>query len=201
MAPLHSQELFSEFSFSGNRRLIATNHGLFDYPIEDESVIELLLMEQLRNLYREQLLVDSKSRKVVIVENPLLPLPAKRALLRVLLGNLRVPQVTLLPNSICGLMTCGKTSGIVVDIGYHSTTIVPVYDARPMNSYLVSTPLAGSALFNNVKSLLKLHATFKPFNKTENYDMDEILSDALLLHIMNKLIYASPVAISNRLLD
>ncbi|KAJ1718249.1 hypothetical protein LPJ61_006735, partial [Coemansia biformis] len=130
----------------------------------DEDVLDALLVEQIREAYRTHLLVDPKTRKVAVVESVLLPVQIKRAVARVLLGNLRVPQISFYPSSVAGLMTCGAMAGLVVDCGHRSTTVVPVYDCRPLNAYVVSTPMGGDMMLRNMCELVKQFATFQPFD-------------------------------------
>ncbi|KAI8318346.1 actin-like ATPase domain-containing protein [Martensiomyces pterosporus] len=208
-APLHTSHLVGELSPASvggsGRRLIGRHRGLYDLPLAnaDEEVLELLLVEQVRELYRTQLLMDPKSRKVAVAEGALLPVPLKRILARVLLGNLRVPQITFYPSSVLALMTCGLTTGLVVDCGHHGTTVVPVYDARPMAAYVVSTPVGGQLLYKSVRELLKKFAEFVPFADPETTEKrsvtDDLLTDELVYHIMTRLLYASPVAVPRAL--
>jgi hypothetical protein len=129
------------------------------------------------------LLTESRSRRVIVVENPFLPDPIKRIIGEVLLDNLQVslrkvnispiyprspfpsnlslfsfldsslfgfskiltveltnmsisalrrypdPQVrsvSFTPAPILALMAVGKTTGLVLDVGYRESTVVPV---------------------------------------------------------------------------
>ncbi|KAJ1822799.1 hypothetical protein LPJ56_000622 [Coemansia sp. RSA 2599] len=205
--PLYTTELFSGFEPSSNYagRLVGKAVGLFEGQLESEAHLEALLIEQLRHIYRNHLLVDSKSRKVVIAEGALLPVQVKRALARVLFYNLRVPVVTFYPGSVTSLMTCGKMVGLVVDCGHRSTTVMPVYDCRPLVSCMVSTPMGGGALFRNLRQLILRFGKFQPFSGSSGREggsgqsecaIDEgALSDEVIRFVMTKLIYASPIAI------
>ncbi|KAJ1944682.1 hypothetical protein GGF37_002076 [Kickxella alabastrina] len=198
-SPLHTTELFSKFTIVGpTKRLAGRSRGLFDSRIGSEEVLEALLLEQVREVYRRHLLIDSKSRKVAVVEGALLPVQVKRALARVLMGNLRVPQVTFYPSSVVALMTCGAMAGLVVDCGHRSTTVMPVYDCRPLTTYMVSTPMGGNTLFKNLRELLLRFGRFRPFSANEAGSIavdDDVLSDEIVHLLKTKLLYASPVGI------
>jgi hypothetical protein len=72
------------------------------------------------------LLTESKSRKVIIVENALFPNPIKQLISEVLFDNLKVPSVSFTSGHMLTLMATGNTTGLVVDFGFHETTVVPV---------------------------------------------------------------------------
>ena len=89
------------------------------------------------------LMVDPKSRKVIIIESPLLPMLVKDRMARALFDNLmvettlkadlitthhvmQVPSISFTPGSLLALASCGRSSGLVVDCGWLETTITPV---------------------------------------------------------------------------
>ncbi|KAJ2857982.1 hypothetical protein J3B02_000606 [Coemansia erecta] len=206
--PLYKTQLFGNFKPSDKYtgRLVGQTVGLVERNggqlMESEELLEALLVEQLRHIYRNYLLVDSKSRKVVVAEGALLPIQVKRALARVLFYNLRVPVVTFYPGSVTSLMTCGRMAGLVVDCGHRNTTAMPVYDCRPLVSCMTSTPMGGSSLFENIRQLVLRFGKFKPFDDrgssaaSNGCAIDEdALSDDIVRFLMTKIVYASPIAI------
>lgn len=52
------------------------------------------------------------------------------------------------------LLATGRNSGLVVDVGYWETCVMPVYAGRPMHSCLASTPRAGRRLHTAVEALV-----------------------------------------------
>lgn len=64
------------------------------------SVIILLVLSNLIKIYARSLLTDPKSRKVILVEHPLLPLYIKDIIAKVLFGNLQVCSVVSRLSSI-----------------------------------------------------------------------------------------------------
>lgn len=75
---------------------------------------------------RSSLLTDPKSRKVILVEHPLLPLYIKEALARILFGNLQVPSISFASSHLLSLISVGRITGLVVDCGYLESTALPV---------------------------------------------------------------------------
>ncbi|KAJ2792821.1 hypothetical protein GGI18_000065 [Coemansia linderi] len=168
---------------------------------ESEEELEARLVEHLRDVYRRDLLVDARTKKVALVESALVPVALRLAVVRVLLGNLRVPQVSFYPGSVAALMTCGSVhAGLVVDCGHRMVTVTPVYEARALSPYATSTPLAGSALFENLRGLLRKYARFTPASSLVDMDCREgVLTDTVVSHVMTKLLVASPIAPPDRL--
>jgi actin-related protein 10 len=72
------------------------------------------------------LLIDSKTRKVIVSESTLLPYRIKEAICRVMFTYFQVPSVTFLSSHVLALASTGLRTGIVVDIGWHDTRILPV---------------------------------------------------------------------------
>ncbi|WVO13751.1 hypothetical protein L204_101373 [Cryptococcus depauperatus] len=118
------------------------------------------IANKLKETFVKHLLADSKQRKVIVTENTFLPTYIKEHIARVLFDNLRVPSVSFTPASILALASCGRVTGLVVDIGWLETSVTPVYNSRPLFSLSRSTPLAGKKLHTRVKSLLYHEAIY-----------------------------------------
>ncbi|KZV94722.1 actin-like ATPase domain-containing protein [Exidia glandulosa HHB12029] len=129
---------------------------------ENERMLEVLLQAQLRNVFFESLLTDPKSRKVIIVEHPLLPLAVKETMARILFNNLQVPSLSFVSSHLLALLAVGRISGLVLDCGYYETTALPIFSSRPLYPHLRTTPLAGMRLSSHLRSLLLLFGTWLP---------------------------------------
>ncbi|KAJ2449206.1 hypothetical protein GGI03_007127, partial [Coemansia sp. RSA 2337] len=166
-----------------------------------EEELEMRLVEHFRDVYRRDLLVDARTRKVAIVESALAPVRLRLAVARVLLGNLRVPQLSFYPASVAALMTCGSVqAGLVIDCGHRTVSVTPVYEARALPPYATSTPLAGLALFDNLRGLLQNYARFIPASgKGDDVQCQDLLSDSVVTHVMTKMLLASPIALPEKM--
>ncbi|KAJ3044898.1 hypothetical protein HDV00_000180 [Rhizophlyctis rosea] len=149
---------------------------LFHLQLDPEyfDYLKNLLSDKFRAIYHNYLLTDPKQRKVIICESPLLPLPIKKIIASVLFETLQVPSITFIPSHLLALLTVGKTTGLVVDCGYLETTVLPVYDGRPLIANVQSIPLAGEAMTSRLKTLLKNHGSLVQEGGTER---DASLSD------------------------
>ena len=88
------------------------------------------------------LLTDPKSRKVIIIEHPLLPVYVKEIIARVLFDNLQVmpsimltlsrltpcqvPSISFASSHLLALLSAGRITGLVLDCGELESTALPV---------------------------------------------------------------------------
>ncbi|ORY40145.1 hypothetical protein BCR33DRAFT_681418 [Rhizoclosmatium globosum] len=123
-------------------------------PRRREVLIDLFL-----SIYNKFILTDSKQRKVIICDKILLPMPIKTLIVDVLFRNFQVPTIHFASADLLALMALGRSSGIVVDIGHLETTVVPVFDGRPINQLVKFAPLGSQSLIDRLKLLIKNHAS------------------------------------------
>ncbi|KAJ3417476.1 Actin- protein 10 [Chytridiales sp. JEL 0842] len=145
-----------EASKSGNRL-----HGLYHLEL-DNGTAELrknLLTQHLMLVYSKYLLADPKQRKVIVCENTLMPMPIKQLVADILFNTLKVPSVSFLPSAVLALFTSGKSTGLVIDCGHLETTVLPIYDGRPLIPLMQTIPLAGDSVTGRLKTLIKNHGS------------------------------------------
>ncbi|KAI0775099.1 actin-domain-containing protein [Trametes elegans] len=129
---------------------------------EEDRVLEAKLQACLRSVFHNSLLTDPKSRKVILVEHPLLPLHIKEIMARVLFNNLQVPSISFASSHLLALLAAGRITGLVLDCGHLETTVLPVFSFRPLYPHLRTTPLAGARLSSHIKALLLMFGTYIP---------------------------------------
>ncbi|KPI42822.1 Actin-related protein 10 [Cyphellophora attinorum] len=108
-------------------------HGLEDDAF-DLGLLEDKLERAVRDAYNTYLLTDAGTARLVLVLPSVLPRPILSAVLSMLFGRWKFPSISLLPRPTVCLAAAGMRSGIVVDIGWHETTITPVYEYREMKT-------------------------------------------------------------------
>lgn len=118
------------------------------------------LTQLLRNAFTQHLMVDPKQRKVLVVENPMLPTSVKEMICKVLFNNLQVPEVSFVPAPLLSLLAVGRITGLVLQVGYLEATLMPVYYGRPLTSHTVSSSRAGQRLNGRLKKLLLRYGKF-----------------------------------------
>ncbi|KAI0733558.1 actin-domain-containing protein [Fomitopsis betulina] len=129
---------------------------------EEDRMLEARLQSQLRMVFHDSLMTDPKSRKVILVEHPLLPLHIKDIIARVLFDNLQVPSISFASSHVLALLAAGRITGLVLDCGHLESTVLPIFSSRPLFPQLRTTPLAGMRLSLHIKALLLLFGTYIP---------------------------------------
>ena len=99
----------------------------------DLGLIEDKVERAVREAYSKYLLLDSKSRRLVLILPSILPHPLISIVLTCLFTNFQVPSLTLFSSPIMSVVAAGVRSGIVVDIGWHETRINAVYEYREVH--------------------------------------------------------------------
>ncbi|BGP42625.1 hypothetical protein JCM10449v2_006637 [Rhodotorula kratochvilovae] len=132
-------------------------------PSEEEwEVREKRVKRLLRRMWFENLMTDPKTRKVIVLENPLLPNRVKEMIARILFDNLQIPAMSFASTPILALMGAGAVTGLVVDVGHLETTALPIFHSRPLFPLLTTTPRAGSRLNRRLRTLLLAFGSYAP---------------------------------------
>lgn len=121
------------------------------------------LYENLKNflfhLFFRNLLVNAKDRRIVICESMLCPSQFRETLAKVLFIHFEVASVLFGSSHLFCLMTLGTTTGLVMDLGYSETVVLPVYEGIPVIRALQAIPVAGKAIHRRIEDLLKATST------------------------------------------
>ncbi|KAL7747814.1 hypothetical protein RI367_006749 [Sorochytrium milnesiophthora] len=120
----------------------------------DVPLVELYLRQHFFDVFFKYLLTDPKGKTVIVCENALLPVLLKQTIAAVLLDQYQVASVQFALAPSMTLLTMGCEHGLVVDCGNIETQAVPIYDSRPLYSYMTTVPLAGIYIVKNLADLL-----------------------------------------------
>ncbi|KAI9229977.1 MAG: actin family [Piptocephalis tieghemiana] len=134
-------------------------------------------------------LFHPRQRKVIVCERPLWPMPIKKLLVRLLFEQFQVPSISFAPSHLLSLMTTGTTNGLVIDCGYLESTVLPVFDARPLFPYVASTLRAGKFLSRRLRRLL---LTYASVSTTGRPIVESMLTDEAIEEVKTRLLFASP---------
>ncbi|MCJ1282658.1 hypothetical protein MMC26_001983 [Xylographa opegraphella] len=96
----------------------------------DLGLVEDKLERALRDAYSRYLLLDSKTRRLVLILPSVIPHALISVLLTCLFTNFLIPSLTILPVHTLSIVAAGLRSGLVVDIGWQETIITAVYEYR-----------------------------------------------------------------------
>ncbi|PWN43370.1 actin-like ATPase domain-containing protein [Ceraceosorus guamensis] len=154
----------------------------------------------LRVIFHDLLLVDPRGRRIVLVENALLPDYAARTLCKVLFSNLQVANVALLPAPLISLLAVGRMTGLVLDVGTHHSRLTTVYYGRLLSSRpdILVTRRGSVRLKARLKNLLVyfgryVAATPSTASRKQRTSKikTELLDDAFLDDIIAKAIFVA----------
>ncbi|KAK9378099.1 uncharacterized protein V2V93DRAFT_389169 [Kockiozyma suomiensis] len=136
----------------------------------DEQMTNDLLQATLTEIYYRYLLIDGRSRKVVVLERPGLADWIKNSINFTLFNSLQSISVTFVLAPVCATIAAGTSSALVVDIGWHETTITPIYDYKPIIGGICSTTRAASELHSLVSDALFDSTGVRPsFSEIEDF--------------------------------
>ncbi|KAK9477086.1 actin-domain-containing protein [Lipomyces japonicus] len=132
-------------------------YQLWSRNIEETNMEDFhdILQTLLRDVYYKYLLLDGKSRKVIILESAFMSIKLKQAITFVLFNYFQSISVTFLQSSICALFSAGARSGLIVDIGWHETVIVPIFDYRPLFHFVQTSNRAGKYLHDLISDEIR----------------------------------------------
>lgn len=89
-----------------------------------------LVERAVREAYTRSLLLDTKTRRVVLVLPEVLPRELLQRVLRVLFEVFVVPAVTVLGRGVASCVAAGMRSGLVCHVGWRESVVSAVYEYR-----------------------------------------------------------------------
>ena len=140
------------------RAIIRTPYN-FD-SIESTSLYDTLV-DFVHKLYFETLLVNPKDRRVVLVESILADTRLKNELVKVLFQHFEVLSILFAPSHLMPIFGLGLQNGLVLDVGYNSASVIPIYQGVPILRAWQALPLGGNAVHQSLRQELSLKGTSK----------------------------------------
>ncbi|XP_062141687.1 actin-related protein 10 [Drosophila sulfurigaster albostrigata] len=136
--------------------LVLTTTGetkqLFDYVETDQLYDQLV--DFLQTIFFKHLLVSPKERKFVLVENIFGQTVIRETLARALFMHFDVSSVLFVPSHLTALSTLAVNTGLVVDIGYSETTVMPVFSGVQIMSAFKDHSFGSRAVHAEIKRQL-----------------------------------------------
>lgn len=122
----------------------------------DLGLVEDKIERAVREAYTKYLLLDSKSRKVVLLSPSVMPHPLLSCILKTLFINFNNPTITLMPIPLVCMAAAGCRSGLVVDIGWGETLVTGLYEYREIHQ--ARTTRAMKAVTRDMAKLIHLYS-------------------------------------------
>ncbi|KAI0137437.1 hypothetical protein BJ170DRAFT_573082 [Xylariales sp. AK1849] len=119
---------------------------------QDLALVRDKIERGLTDAFTRYLLLDSKPRKVALVLPPAMPLPLLSSVLDTLFNRFQSPSISLLSSPVASTFAAGVRSALVIDIGWHETTVTGVYEYREVKSW--RSVRAGKSLLEETRNFL-----------------------------------------------
>ena len=110
--------------------------------ITDYKTIELIW----KHIFYNELLTETKTHSVIVTEAPFAAYENKKNMAEILFEHLGVESLYITNTSTLSLFANGKTTGTVVDIGYQTTSFVPIYEGFILNHAVTKVDTGGKDL-------------------------------------------------------
>ena len=125
----------------------------------DLGIVEDKVERAVREAYTKFLLLDSKTRRIVLVIPSVMPHQLLAILLSTLFNHFLIPSITLFSPPTLSTVAAGCRSGLIVDIGWRETVVTGVYEYREVSQR--STTRAMRAVNLEMARILDRYATKK----------------------------------------
>ncbi|KAI1812024.1 actin-like ATPase domain-containing protein [Poronia punctata] len=113
-----------------------SGHELYQLDIRGQDLLLVAdkLERELRDALYKHLILDSKYRRIVLVLPSALPLPLLSSILDTIFYQFHAPTISLLSSPVMTTFAAGLRSALVIDLGWHETTVTSVYEYREVQS-------------------------------------------------------------------
>jgi actin-related protein len=101
----------------------------------------------------------SERRPVLLSEPVFSSLSTRERTAQILFEQLDVPALCLVSQPLLTLYACGVSSGLTLDVGLHSTRVVPVVEGRVLRDAAQAVPVGGLAITSYLQALVRDHAS------------------------------------------
>lgn len=181
-----------DYTLPGKKPSTAQSAGDFVKPTEaskQETVLREILVEFLHKIYYKILNVNSRERKVIIVESILTPTTFRSVLSEVLLKNFQAISVSFITSHQAAMFTLGISTALVVDCGHFDSQIMPIAENVPIIGLCDYVNLGSKRLHEELKRLVFEYAQVTvqtneraPFKQYQSQIQltDDTLEDILL---------------------
>jgi actin beta/gamma 1 len=141
----------------------------FKHPIERGIIMNWDDMERIwHHTFYNELRISPEEHPVLMTENVLNPRANREKMTQIMFETFNTPAFYTATQSALALYASGRTTGLVLDIGYGVTHAVPIYEGMEISHAISRLDLAGRDLTDY---LMKLLATRRYiFSTTEEHD-------------------------------
>jgi len=146
-------------------------------PIEKGEIRNFKVMADIwKHIFYNELLSETKSNPVIVSEAPFAPYENKARMAEILFEELHVESLFITNTSTLSLYANGKTTGIVVDLGYQTSSCVPIYEGFVLNHAVGKIEMGGENLTEYFTFLINSNKenTTKYYNPAEKSMINDL---------------------------
>lgn len=141
-------------------------------PIEHGVITDWNLMEKIyQYTYSEVLKVESKEHPLILSESNITQKVHREKLTQLVFENLNVPAFYLSKQAVLSLLGSGKTTGIVLDSGDGTTTVVPIYNGFALEYSMSMFEPSGRDVTDYLMKLIGQSNQFSSFQRPDFKDI------------------------------
>ncbi|KAJ6229298.1 actin-7-related [Anaeramoeba flamelloides] len=139
-------------------------------PIENGVIRNWDDMEKIWHYaFYRTLKVDPEEHPVILTEAPLTPRHIRETMTQIMLETFSVGKINIQISSVLALYACNKTTGVVVDMGFDQTFVVPIYDGYNLPHATARFGIGGKTLTDYlIKLLQEKQICFESFREKQD---------------------------------
>lgn len=158
-----SKRNYSESSRKGSHKSEMINKDINKNNMEiknNPSFLPPLWTHMMSHGLTTSLLSNSKklsSTPILIAEKSYNPPSIRQQMTEILFEYMDAPAVFLARDAVLSCYACGRTTGVVVDVGHLGSTVTPVFDGFVEQQGIIRSPIGAAAMDEHVLQRLDKH--------------------------------------------
>jgi actin-related protein len=117
------------------------------YPIRKGEIVDLQKIQEIwKHIFYSELIADTKTHPVIMTDSVFSDYKSRDKMAEILFNDMNIENLYITNTSTLALYANGKTTGLVVDIGYETTSCVPIYEGFVLNHAVSRVELGGNHL-------------------------------------------------------
>ena len=169
-----------EFNMGDNLQFSPSYYGFKTLsPIQNTMITHWKAMEYIwHHTFYNELRVAPEEHPVLLTEPLNNPKMNRERMVRLMFDRFNVPEVCVVVPAVLSLHASGITTGIVLDSGFETTRVVPIYEGFALPHACLTSSVGGRTMTNYMLTLLKerYNGTFTTSSEREVVrDMKETL--------------------------
>jgi actin-related protein 10 len=158
-----------------------TKYGYSSEPTP-RAITKTMPIQELLQLIKTKLCLQTKP-KIMLIEDVNLEITKKRILMDNIFKQ-GYESITFINQSLSALLAVGGSVGLVLDVGYHETTVVPIYEYIPLLHYHTSEKIGIRNIISTLHELLINFGQVFLDNELSPTNVDDYLTNELLENLV-----------------